>query len=416
MNPNMIVIGGGAVGLCAAYYLYNAGAQVTVLDRGEFGHGSSHHNAGYVCPSHFVPLASPGIIAQGLKWMLNPLSPFYVKPRLNREFLAWAWKFRQSCTTENVRRAAPLLRDLHNESLTLYKEFAALKEFDFELVERGLLILFRTDYGRRACQEEAELSHDLGVEARTLDAAAVQELEPDVEMRASGGLYYPGDCHLTPAKFVEGLARLLERRGVTLLSYTPALRLEVQGNRVVGVETPTGTLRADEFILAGGSWSPNLLKPLGIRLLLEAGKGYSMTIPHQEKKPLVPFICYEDRLAVTPMGNALRLAGTMELAGVDLSITRRRVDVMIARLQQYMVGVHPSDFDGVQPWAGLRPVSPDGVPYIGRFNALPNLIAATGHAMIGMSLATVTGKLVARIITNDTISYDMALLSPDRFR
>lgn len=416
MHYNVIVIGGGAVGLCAAYYLHAVGAHVTVLDRGEFGHGSSHHNAGYVCPSHFVPLASPGIIAQGLKWMLNPLSPFYMKPRLNREFLAWAWKFRQSCTDDNVRRAAPLLRDLHNESLTLYKEFAARKEFDFEFMQRGLLILFRTDHGRGACEEEAELSNELGVEVRTLSADSVQELEPDVEMRAAGGLYYPGDCHLTPAKFVEGLARSLERRGVTLLSHTPALRLDVQGKRVVGVETPTGTLSADEFVLAGGSWSPTLLKALGIRLLLEAGKGYSLTIPHQEKKPHVPFICYEDRLAVTPMGTSLRLAGTMEIAGVDLSVTRRRVDVMIARLQHYMGTVHPADFDGVQPWAGLRPVSPDGVPYIGRFNALPNLIAATGHAMIGMSLAPVTGKLVARIIAKDTFSYDLALLSPDRFR
>lgn len=415
MKTNVIIIGGGAIGLCSAYYLHKAGASVTLIDKGEFGYGSSLNNAGYVCPSHFIPLSSPGIISQGLKWMLNPVSPFYVKPRLNRDFLMWAWRFRQSCTDEHVRRVAPLLRDLHTRSLELYKQFAALKAFDFEWTEKGLLIVYRTEHGRRLCDEEAELSEKLGVEVTVLDANGVQQMQPEVEMRTVGGLYYPGDCHLTPAKFVQGLVSLLQREGVQLMPHTAALGLKAEANRIVGVETPKGLLKADEFVLAGGSWSPAIVRSLGIRLLVEAGKGYSVTVPRKERKPSVPFICFEARVAVTPMGENLRLAGTMEIAGVDTSITRRRVDAILNAITQYMGGVQPSDFNGVEPWSGLRPVSPDGVPYIGRFKKYPNLIAATGHAMIGMSLAPVTGELVAAIVKNGKAGFDMALLSPDRF-
>jgi D-amino-acid dehydrogenase len=347
--------------------------------------------------------------------MLNPVSPFYVKPRLNRDFLAWAWRFRQSCTDEHVRRVAPLLRDLHYRSRELYKEFAAMKAFDFEWTPKGLLILYRTDHGKHLCEEEAELSAKLGVAVNVLDQAGVQAMEPEVEMRARGGLYYPDDCHLTPAKFVAGLSRLLEREGVRLLPQTAALALKASGNSIVEVETPRGALKAEQVVLAGGSWSPAIVRSLGIRLLLEAGKGYSVTIPRRERKPAVPFICFEARVAVTPMGDALRFAGTMEIAGVDTSITRRRVDAILHAVPLYMGGVQPSDFNGAEPWAGLRPVSPDGVPYIGRFASYPNLIAATGHAMIGMSLAPVTGEIVAGLIGGTPLPFDLSLLSPERF-
>jgi D-amino-acid dehydrogenase len=203
---------------------------------------------------------------------------------------------------------------------------------------------------------------------------------------------------------------------VKLLKNTTVSAFTVQGHRISGVTTTNGHVAGEDFVLAGGSWSPQIVKQLGLRLFVEAGKGYSVTIPRTEHKPRVPFICSEARVAVTPMGNTLRFAGTMEIAGVDTSITRRRVEAIINAVPGYMGGFQPSDFEGVEPWAGLRPVSPDGVPYIGRFRAYPNLIAATGHAMIGMSLAPVTGKVVAEIVQNRATAFDMALLSPDRFR
>lgn len=414
-HNNVLIIGGGAIGLCSAYYLQQAGAQVTVIDKGEFGHGSSWGNAGYVCPSHFVPLASPGIISQGLKWMLSPTSPFYIKPRLEWDFLSWAWKFRQSCTMEHVRRAMPLLRDLGSASLELYRELATRNEFDFDWTTRGLLTLYRTERGRANCEEEAEHAHHLGVAATLLNRAGLQQLEPHVEIRADGGLYFPDDCHLTPSKFVVGLAKHLEANGVRLLTNTMVSGFKVQGNRVVEATMSSGSLKADEFVLAGGSWSPKIVRSLGIRLPMEAGKGYSITYECKDGKPRIPLILTEARVAVTPMGNTLRFAGTMEIAGLDLSITKRRVDAILLSLKNYFGGFDNLRASEGEVWAGLRPVSPDGLPYIGRFKSYSNLIAATGHAMIGVSLAPVTGKLVAEIATNEMPSFDLSLLNPDRF-
>lgn len=150
-------------------------------------------------------------------------------------------------------------------------------------------------------------------------------------------------------------------------------------------------------------------------MLVQAGKGYSVTIPRKENKPAIPLIFAEARVAVTPMGDTIRFAGTMEIAGLDLSITRRRVDAILNSIPNYIGGFEKSDFAGAEPWAGLRPVSPDGVPYIGRFSSYSNLIAATGHAMIGISLAPITGKLVSEIATNAKPSFDLSLTSPDRF-
>jgi D-amino-acid dehydrogenase len=415
LKSDVIIIGGGAIGLCSAYYLQKAGAQVTVIDKGEFGHGSSLHNAGYVCPSHFIPLASPGIISQGLKWMLSPVSPFYVKPRFDKDFISWAWNFKKSCTDENVRRAMPLLRDLGNASLGLYEEFAAMKAFDFEWTPKGLLTLYRTEKGRLDCEEEARLAKEVGINARLLDKPSLQRLEPNVEMRAEGGLYFPDDCHMTPAKFVEGLTKHLESSGVRLQKNTLVSGFRVQGNRISEVITSNGNLAAEEFVLAGGSWSPTIVKELGVKLLVQAGKGYSVTIPRKQNKPAIPLIFSEARVAVTPMGDTIRFAGTMEIAGLDLSITRRRVDAILHSIPNYIGGFQESDFADAEPWAGLRPVSPDGLPYIGRVPSYPNLIAATGHAMIGISLAPITGRLVAEIATNTVPSFDLSLVDPSRF-
>lgn len=415
MKTSVIIIGGGAIGLCSAYYLHHAGATVTVIDKGEFGHGSSLHNAGYVCPSHFIPLASPGIISQGLKWMLSPTSPFYMKPRLDPEFVAWAWKFRQSCTEENVRRAAPLLRDLGIASLELYKEFARRKDFDFEWTERGLATLYCTDKAKHHCEEEADLAVKLGLRAQLMNQGELQNLVPEVEIRAAGGLYFPDDCHMTPALFVQGLARHLHSIGVTMVERAEVTGLKTQHKRIIGVETAAGLYEADDVVLAGGSWSPLLARLIDINLPVQAGKGYSVTIPRKEHKPLVPLIFSEARVAVTPMGQSIRFAGTMELAGLDRSISQRRVNAILNSIHTYIGGFQQSDFAGVQPWAGLRPVSPDGVPYIGRFSKCPNLIAATGHAMIGISLAPVTGKLVSEIVAGKKPSIDLSLLNPERF-
>lgn len=414
-SGNIVIIGGGAIGLCTAYYLLRHGITSTVIDKGEMGHGSSLHNAGYISPSHFVPLAAPGIISQGLKWMLDPVSPFYIKPRFDPEFISWAWKFRKSCTHENVERAAPLLRDLSHASSSLFEEMSKLDGMDFEFVKKGLLILFRTEGGRAAQLEEAELAHKFGVGALFLEKSDVQGLVPEIEIKASGGLYFPHDRHITPAKFVAHLARYLEANGVHLMKETEVQGFATSGKRVVSVQTSAGEIAADEIVLAGGAWSAEMVRSIGIRLQVQAGKGYSVTIHRPDRKPSIPMIFSEARVAITPMGDTMRFAGTMEIAGLDLGITQRRVDAILNSVPDYIGGFSQTDLKEGEVWAGLRPVSPDGVPFIGRFKRYPNLIAATGHAMIGITLAPITGSIVADMIRGEPPAFDMRLLDPDRF-
>jgi D-amino-acid dehydrogenase len=414
-HTNVLIIGGGAIGMCTAYYLLENGIKATIIDKGELGHGSSLHNAGYISPSHFVPLAAPGIISQGLKWMLDPVSPFYVKPRLDLDFISWAWKFRNSCTHENVERAAPLLRDLMNASSTLFEEMAKGEGMDFEFTKKGLLMLFRTDRGRADQLEEAELAHKLGVGALFLERQDVQKLVPEIEIRAEGGLYFPHDRHITPAKWVADLARYLELNGVQVLKNTEVQGMLASGDKITSIKTATEELSADEVVLAGGAWSPEIVRRLGIKLPVQAGKGYSITIQRPDNKPLTPMILTEARVALTPMGDTFRAAGTMEIAGLDLKITQRRVQAILNAVPNYIGGFVPDDFKDGEVWAGLRPVSPDGVPFIGRFKSYPNLIAATGHAMLGITMAPVTGKIVADVIAGISPRFNMALLDPDRF-
>ena len=413
--PRALIIGGGAMGLCSAYFLWKSGVSVEVVEKDDIGAGSSLHNAGLVCPGHFIPLAAPGAVAQGLKYMLNSESPFYIKPRADLDLIRWMWRFKQSSTEQHVRRSMRLLLKLNAMSLALYQEIAATEGLDFGLQKRGLLSVFRTDRGRSAAAHEAQLAEEIGLEARLLDADGLQQLEPGVRWKAAGALFYPGDAHLVPARFVRVLADLLAAKGVRIHTGVAVTGFETQGDRVIAVRTPAGALAADEFVLASGAWSPGLLRGLRVRILQQPGKGYSVAIENPPRMPAIPAVLREAKVAVTPMDNFLRFAGTLELAGLDTSITQRRVDAILKAVPQYMDDVDATRVDRQTTWSGLRPCTPDGLPYVGRFRRHPNLVAATGHAMIGMTMATATGKLVSQIVQGREPEIDIRALDPDRF-
>jgi len=411
----VIIIGGGAIGLCSAWYLSRRGASVTLIEKAEPGEACSQHNAGYIAPGHFVPLASPGMFTKALRWMFDSRSPLYVKPRFDPELLAWAWRFMRSCDERVMRRSIPLLRDLLKQSLDLYGELSRVEGFDFQLSRRGLLSAFRTREGKRAAEHEAHLSNEVGVEAKLLDNDGLHTIDPQVKFLATGGIFFPGDAHLVPAILVKNLTDVLSRSGVTILRRREVTGFVSSDHRITAVRTSEGDLSADEFVLAAGSWSHLLLRDLGVRMLLQAGKGYSITVENPAIRPSVPCIFAERRVAVTPFADALRFAGTMEIAGIDLSVTQKRVEAILDAIPLYYADVARPDSAKAEIWKGLRPVTPDGMPYIGRFGRYTNLIAATGHAMLGISLATVTGKLVAEIAGGEKPSHDLTLLSPDRF-
>lgn len=403
-----IIVGAGAPGLCCARELRRAGFEVTVVDAAAPGSGCSWGNAGLVTPSHFVPLAEASLLWKGLKWMLNPSSPFYLRPRLDFGLLAWLGRFAWAARRSNCEAHTLLLRDLLSESRRL---FDGLADLDFGLEARGLLMLHTTPEGRAGNVHEAEHGVRLGLIPRLVAGAELDALEPGDLVRAGEAVFWPDDAHLDPARFSAALAREAKAEGVAFMLAT-ATGFVAEGSSVKALQTTEGGVPGDVFVLAAGSASPGLAGSLGLKLPMQPGKGYSFDVA-PSRMPRLPSILAEARVAVTPLGDRLRLAGTMELSGMDLSIQRRRVEAIHRAPEAYLDLELPPIPESL--WAGLRPCSPDGLPYLGPFARFPNLHAATGHAMLGIGLAPVTGVLVAEAATGARASLPLHAFRPDRF-
>jgi len=417
-QDGVVILGGGVIGLCSACYSARRGLRVTVVDRSPARRdGCSFGNAGMIVPSHFTPLAAPGMVSLGLKWMWNPESPFYIKPRLDPALLAWGYRFWRSATRRHVERAGPLLRDLHLASRAAYEELASLPGMEFGLTRRGLLMLCRTAH---ALDEEAAMAaqaRTLGIPAEVLDARQTAALDPAVALSVAGSVYFPKDCHLTPDRLMAALEREAARLGVEFRwgQEVASAKLDA-GGRVTALRLATGEeIAGDQFVLAAGSWSDGLGRSLGLKIPMQAGKGYSLTLKRPRQLPTLCSILTEARVAVTPMGDSLRFGGTMEIAGLNEDINPARVRGIIRSAPEYFPEFRVEDFEGIAPWRGLRPCPPDGLPYLGRSTKRPNLVVATGHAMMGLSLGPVTGMIVSDLLSGTPPAFDLALTAPERF-
>lgn len=418
MSRHVAIIGGGVVGLSTAHCCAQRGHRVTLIERyGEVRDGCSFQNAGLIVPSHFVPLAAPGMVALGLKWMLAPTSPFHIKPRLSWDLIDWCLKFWRAATREHVNRSAPLLRDLNMASRSCFEEIARLPGADFGLEKRGLLMLCKTDHALEEESRAAGKARELGMPAEILDARRTAELDPNVTMDIVGSVFYPKDCHLTPDRLLATLQRLVSNSGAELIWNESVVGWSQDGRgRLRAAKLTSGLeVTADEFVLAAGSWSPETIRELGLKLPIQAGKGYSVTLPTPRQLPGIPSIFVEARMAITPIGQSLRFGGTMEIAGLNENINPARVRGIINAVPRYYPKFKTGDFEGIEPWFGLRPCSPDGLPYVGRTSRYNNLLIATGHAMMGTSLAPITGKIISQLISGEKPEIDIALLSPDRY-
>ena len=410
-----LIIGSGVIGLSTAHYCQQRGHAVTIIDRLPAQRdGCSFGNAGMIVPSHFIPLAAPGMVKLGLKWMWNPESPFYIKPRLSWDLITWGFRFWQAANKQHVARCAPLLRDLNFASRACYESLAA-EGHEFSLVQKGLAMLCKTDHALHEEAATAARANELGIPAEVLDARAMAALDPTVSMDINGAVYFPKDCHLSPARFMASLEASLIAGGATFIRDTEVSSFASDGSRITAVQTYNGDFSADEIVVAGGSWSPKLAAALGLRLPMQAGKGYSLTVTNPRELPQLCSIFTEARVAVTPMDGTLRFGGTMEIAGLNENITPRRVNGIIKAAPKYFPAFRESDFDGILPWRGLRPCSPDGMPYMGRTSRWKNVTIATGHSMMGLSLGPGTGKLIAEVVDGAKPSIDLSLLSPDRY-
>jgi len=413
-SGSVIVIGAGIIGLSTAYYLHQEGFKVTILEQGDLTSNCSSGNAGMIVPSHFVPLAAPGMISKGIKWMFNSRSPFYVKPSLNPALLSWGIKFWNHANAKHVEESAVPLRDLHLFSKQLYDDLTLVPGMDFGLEKKGILMLFKKESTAEEEIHLAEKARQLGLDIAVLSAQETQLLEPDTRLNISGAVHYRCDAHLSPAKLVQQLAAWLTRNGVEIITRCKVDSFRIEKGRIKSLYASGTTYEADTVVMTGGAWLPELARKAGLRIPVMPGKGYSF-MAEAHHRVHHPALLLEAKVALTPMDGKIRFGGTMEIAPVQHRIHMNRVEGIVNAIPDY----YP-DYKMAMPpvkdiWYGFRPCSPDGLPYLGASRKITNLMIAGGHGMMGVSLAPASGKLIAELVAGKTLSVSMDAFRPERF-
>lgn len=413
MAKTINIIGGGIIGLSTAYYLVKSGFKVNIIDRGDMDSGASYVNAGYLTPSHFVPLAAPGIISKGLKWIFNSTSPFYIEPRLDWDFLRWILAFKNASTVVRVEKAIPELIEINLKSFKLFQQMKETFDFSFHFEEKGLLMVFKDKKTGEVEISMAERALTEGLDVSILTASQLQRLQPVFSDEVLGGVHYRCDAHMTPSVFMRNLKTWLERNGVKFNSKEEVTGFEFHGRKIEKVITNNSVFENEELVLAAGAWSPKLAKILNFHLPIQGGKGYSLDI-NRSTGITLPTILTDAKVAVTPMKDFTRFAGTMEFSGINERINKKRVGALCSSVAGYYRDFEINSQEKASAKPGLRPVSPDGLPLIGRSSKYDNLSIATGHAMMGWSLGPVTGKLISEVIEGRKTSVNLAPFDPNR--
>jgi D-amino-acid dehydrogenase len=410
---HVVVIGGGVIGAACAHYLAEGGWRVTVFDRGEFGRGCSHANCGFVCPSHVLPLASPGAISSALRTIFRRNSPLRVKARLSLSHWRWLFAFARRCNRRDMLAAGRGIQALLQSSRMLYDDLvhSGLK---CEWQTRGLLFVFRSrETMEHYAATDELLRTEFGVAARPFHGNAVCELEPTLKPGLGGGWLYETDAHLRPDRLMRSWRTKLEERGVQIRDRCGADRFVPDGGRASAVSTAAGDIAADAFVLAAGALTPFIKDCLGCRIPIQPGKGYSVTTSRPARCPMLPMIFEDHRVAVTPMHSGYRLGSMMEFVGYDESISPKRIGYLKHAAGLYLH--EPVGETVEEEWFGWRPMTPDGLPLIGPTPAMSNVIVAAGHNMLGLSMAPATGRLVAEMLDGRGPHIDPKPYRPERF-
>ncbi len=413
-HGKVIIVGGGIIGVACAWYLQREGWQVTVMDRQTIGGACSHGNCGLVCPSHVLPLTEPGAFKSAVKAMLTPGSPFRIQPRLDPALWSWLWHFSRRCNHSSMVSAAHAIQALLASGMVEYEQLVRDERIECEWQKRGLLFVYQHAVELERYETTNRLLTDVFHEpARRLTSSEATTLEPALNDSVAGGWFYEHDAHLRPDVLLRSLRQQLETCGVEFLENCKLLSIEGQGLTAKRVETNQGAFSADAFVFACGAWSPQLKEQVGCKIPIQPGKGYSITMPRPAVCPQIPLIFPEHRVAVTPMHSGYRLGSIMEFAGYDESILPERLELLRSGAAPYLK--EPYCEPELSTWFGWRPMTYDSVPIIGRTQRWQNGWLATGHNMLGLSMAPSTGKLVSELLSERTPHIDPAPYAVSRF-
>ncbi len=413
-SSDVLVLGGGVIGLACAWYLLGCGRSVTVLDQGSVGGGSSHGNCGTLTPSHAMPLAQPGTITTALHWLLKPDAPLRIKPRFDPTLWRWLLGFAAHCNERDCRRATAAKAPLLLRSRALIETLVREQQLDCEFAAQGTLYVFRDARYFEQLRREMAILDEHGIRTEVLDGPATQALEPALKPGVAGGLLFPGDAQLRPERYAAELARIVRERGGQLAEDTRIEGFVRERGRIAKVVTSRGDFTADQVVFALGAWSPALARMLDLRVPIQPGKGYSITYTRPACCPRIPLSLKEPSVCVTAWGSGYRLGSTMEFAGYDTTLNRTRLDALRRGAAQFLH--EPEGPSMVEEWYGWRPMTPDDLPLIGRAPQIDNLVLATGHGMLGVTMSAGTGQLVCEIIQGHAPSLDIAAFTPRRFQ
>ncbi|NBO35179.1 MAG: FAD-binding oxidoreductase [Actinobacteria bacterium] len=408
---NVTVIGGGIVGLACAWELAKDGASVIVVETGGSSYGTSLANAGWISPSHIIPFAAPGMVQTGFKNLVGRTGAFAMTPGAGSLLAPWTLKFARSCTDAHVDHCAPALKELLDTSMDVIEGLT--ETTDLKRTNQPQWYVYTSDKAEADAEHEVDLVTKYGVDAKQLDLATSLEAEPILKNTVKAVVEFSSDFGLDPGKLVEVYRRNCEAIGVAFRDEKVTAMSSTSRN--VTVVTETDSWISDYVVLAAGVWSRELAKTLGENLPIMPAKGQSVTLPEVIEKPTRTLMLADQRIATNPLDWGLRMSTGFSLtSSSDMSVNSKASDKLIATARQVLN--LPERIEIKNELAGLRPASPDGLPYIGALPKAPRVIAATGHGMLGLMMGPGTGKFVADLIAGRQVSRDVLKFSPARPR
>ncbi|MCG8619032.1 MAG: FAD-dependent oxidoreductase [Desulfobacterales bacterium] len=413
-NPESItIIGGGVIGLACAHYLLDEGCRVTIIEKDVVGAGASHGNCGLLYYSDVLPLCSPGAVSKEIFRTLCGTSPLYIKPEPDLNRLYWLARFAGNCRYTHMRQAAADKLPILQYSAQLFESLWTTPDIQCDFEKKGILYVFKDHKNFRKFGDLSDYLEQFDLAWKPMTASQTKTFEPSLADDIAGAWYSRVDHHLRPDLLMRSWRNHLVKKGLNIIESCSVQDFIMEKTHLRGLRTSSGTLTDDAFVLATGAWSSPLAQKLNLNLPVQPGKGYSITMSRPDNCPALPCLLYEKNMVVTPWNSGYRLGGTMEFSGFGTELNTQRLNKLTDGAAAYMKTPLGETIE--EEWASLRPMTWDDMPVIDRAPGYDNLVVASGHGMLGLTLATGTGKIVSDLLLNKETLIPVHPFRMDRF-